>query len=258
VSCCQVVDARRNNNDSRWVAKQGGEEQVWNEVADALTTRGWWGRTASAVITTYHKQNMHLPGWSISNVKASARKITTPRSADHHQRFPALGSINNPHQQQPLTTADGDGNWMDLSGQHGLETCVIGHACVHVHTGPGAGGSAEPGTRGSSEVHSPSLPHPHSGAHRRLLREQLSHLSLTDLVLRTIDQGAARPQRAVKRKPKDANSDYSDEDEEGGAGGSAEPGTRGSSEVHSPSLPHPHSGAHRRLLREQLSQLLGR
>jgi hypothetical protein len=57
VSCCQVVDARRNNNDSRWVAKQGGEEQVWNEVADALTTRGWWGRTASAVINIYHKQN---------------------------------------------------------------------------------------------------------------------------------------------------------------------------------------------------------
>ena len=134
VSCCQVVDARRNNNDSRWVAKQGGEEQVWNEVADALTTRGWWGRTASAVITTYHKQNMHLAGWSISNVKASARKITTPRSADHHQRFPALGSLNNPYQQQPLTEDDGDGNWIDLSGQTWTQDscdCASMRACPH-------------------------------------------------------------------------------------------------------------------------------
>ena len=151
VSCCQVVDARRNNNDSKWVAKQGGKDKVWNEVADALTTHGWWGRTASGVSRTYYKLNMHLPGWSMSNVKASARKITTPRSAVHHQRFPALGSINNPHQQQPLTTADGDGNWMDLSGQHGLETCVIGHACVHVHTGPGAGGRCGAGHAGQQQ-----------------------------------------------------------------------------------------------------------
>ena len=61
MSCWQIVDARRNHSIYAWVKELGGEEKFWNEVAEALSRRGWIGRTAGSLAKKYNGPSPHPP-----------------------------------------------------------------------------------------------------------------------------------------------------------------------------------------------------
>ena len=61
MSCWQIVDARRNPSTVQWVKELGGKEKFWNEVAEALSSRDWIGRSARTVAAKYYGPSPHPP-----------------------------------------------------------------------------------------------------------------------------------------------------------------------------------------------------